>query len=411
MSQFIIKFLGFMPKASTTLLLLFLVFPSITQALNVDIENGSLKDLAAWTSNQTNKNIVLGPGVDSEMSVYCPDVDQGDEYQVFKNAVISSGFSIIEKGNYVTVINSESIKKDAGGLQDEKQTLSTKLINLKNISVDTVIDMLNVTARSYNAAGSVQRLSGSNSILLVSDPQSLDDLSSLVAVIDRQRPQVLIEAVIFETRQGEGQEIGVDLEAVSSDFSVGSLFSDLFNLPPGGYLSFDDPGKFNALVKALQSNDLTRLLSTPSILVTSSESARISVGQNVPFVTGRVNIEGTAQPVETIERHDVGVSLQVLPFVLDNGLIDLQVNQVSSSVNSSAIASDLITNQRSISTRLNVIDGQYFILGGLIGEEDRDQVNKIPLLGSIPFIGKLFQSRSTEKVRSKLNVILRVTIV
>ena len=171
---------------------------------------------------------------------------------------------------------------------------------------------------------------------------------------------------------------------------------------------------FGILVQALSQSTQANLLSTPSITTTDNKAATIVVGQNVPFRTGSFATDGnTATPFTTIERRDVGITMQVLPRVTSNGIVRLDISQeVSSLVNANVEgAVDLVTNRRLIETTVQAQDGGTIVLGGLITDDSRNAKGKVPGLGDAPLIGGLFRSRSEDSTRRTLFVFLRPTVI
>jgi general secretion pathway protein D len=144
-----------------------------------------------------------------------------------------------------------------------------------------------------------------------------------------------------------------------------------------------------------------------------NQEAEIVVGQNVPFVTGQTASSTNTNPFTTIDRQDVGVTLKVIPHIHDGEAIRLEVEATAESVSNTTVAgsADLITNKRSIKTMILSDDGETIVLGGLIRDDVREVVSKVPLLGDIPLLGWLFRSKSVNQVKSNLMVFLRPTIV
>jgi general secretion pathway protein D len=176
-----------------------------------------------------------------------------------------------------------------------------------------------------------------------------------------------------------------------------------------------------ALARALQANSLNNILSTPTLLTLDNFQAKIVVGQNVPFVTGSfasasaVTTPGlpAVNPFQTIERRDVGLTLRIKPQISEGGAIRLEIYQEVSSVDptSRSGASDLVTNKRSLETKVVVDDGNTIVLGGLIDNTIKQTQEAIPLLGSIPFLGALFRYRQEVRQRTNLMIFLRPVIV
>ena len=147
-----------------------------------------------------------------------------------------------------------------------------------------------------------------------------------------------------------------------------------------------------------------------------NEEAELSVGQEVPFITGSFTgaADNATNPFQTIEREEVGVLLQVTPQINDGDAVRLEIVQESSSIAGSATAlgtADTVTNKSTISTNVMVGDGELLILGGLIDNQITDSTSKIPVLGDIPILGNLFRSRSESDDGRVLMVFIRPTIL
>jgi len=151
-----------------------------------------------------------------------------------------------------------------------------------------------------------------------------------------------------------------------------------------------------------------------------NEEARIVVGQNVPFRTGSTTSgsDGASNPFTTIQREDVGLTLEVTPNIHDGNLVQLKVHQEVSEVDPASLSvigadgsADLITNIRTIDTTILVDDKEVIIIGGLIRDKETFNDSKVPLLGSIPGIGFLFRSSSTTTQKQNLLVFLRPTVL
>ena len=171
---------------------------------------------------------------------------------------------------------------------------------------------------------------------------------------------------------------------------------------------------FGLLVQALSNSTRARLLSTPSVTTLDNEPATIVVGQNVPFRTGSFATDGnTVTPFTTIERQDVGITMNVVPRITAGGVVQLVIEQeISSLVNGNVEgAADLVTNRRVINTTVMADNGGTVVLGGLITDDRLSSEQKVPGLGDIPVVGNLFKSRDARESRRTLFVFLRPTIL
>jgi general secretion pathway protein D len=173
----------------------------------------------------------------------------------------------------------------------------------------------------------------------------------------------------------------------------------------------------SALARFIETQAGGNVLSTPNLLTLDNEEAKIVIGQNVPFVTGQYtsnNNSGTSvNPFQTIERKDVGLTLRVRPQISENGTVKMQIFQEVSSVQPGSInsASGLITNKRSIESNVAVDNGSIVVLGGLLQDEYAGNEQKLPGLGDLPLIGRLFKSETRSRKKTNLMVFLRPVVV
>jgi general secretion pathway protein D len=208
---------------------------------------------------------------------------------------------------------------------------------------------------------------------------------------------------------------GANLPALFADSvsdTLGAVSSGFF----AGAVKLSGKDRFAALLRALEGDVATNILSTPTLVTLDNEEAEIVVAQNVPFITGQYTNTGsgtdtTVNPFQTIERQDVGLTLRITPQINEGDSVKLDVEQEVSSLSPSPVATDLITNKRSIKTTVMVRDQQTIVLGGLIEDTFRDNVQKVPILGDIPLLGHLFKSTTTTKDKQNLMVFIRPVII
>ena len=287
-----------------------------------------------------------------------------------------------------------------------------------------------------------------NAIVVRADPGTMSEIQEILRQLDIRRAQVLIEAAIVEVSADETSAIGIeagiaDAGGESVPFASTSLNGIISNLlsnisatavdgkidPVQGIASVGSPTlavarldpdgiSFGAIINAIAINTSADLLSTPSILTLDNEQAKILAGQTVPFRTGSFTStsNGASNPFTTIQREDIGIELTVTPHIHDDGSIRLEVFQTVENVVNTGLEigeagfSDVVTNKRSIETTILADDRQTIVLGGLIQDDVRETLKKVPLLGSIPFLGRLFQNRSMNRTKRHLLVFLRPTI-
>ncbi|MBO0614903.1 type II secretion system secretin GspD [Thiothrix fructosivorans] len=268
----------------------------------------------------------------------------------------------------------------------------------------------------------------SNSIIISGPPTLQKNMMSVINQLDRRRAQVMVEAVIAEVSTDLSNKIGASLVSNGSNGvgysnfgglgTIAGLYSGIktSTIPniANGLLLGGGNDSFGAIVEALKGDAATNILSTPTLVTMDNEEAEITVGQEVPFITGKSTnaANDTTNPFTTIERKDVGLKFKITPQINRGETVNLKIDQETSNVaSSSAGASDLITNKRRITTNVMVEDGQILVLGGLIEDNYRDSESKVPFLGDLPVLGNAFRSNTTNKTKNNLMVFIHPIIM
>ncbi len=342
------------------------------------------------------------------------------------------------------------------------------VVNLQYARAETLAPLLNGILSNAVAApagkdapapaggsnNSVVADTATNSLIITADAEALQTLKNVIARLDIRKAQVLVEAIIVELSGDRGRDLGVqwlfqnDNGAYGSSSSgsaasaaiVGAALAGQQRDANGNIIDIRGPlaqalattpgqvlgiGRlssnlsFNVLISALQTEKSANILSTPSLMTLDNEQATITVGQNVPFVTGSYTSTGNTSsnpgnPFQTIERKNVGVTLRVTPHINEGDSLVLQLSQEVSSLlgaGSALLNNNPITNERKIDTTVLANDGQTVILGGLMEDSLNKSDQKVPLLGDIPGIGRLFSSTSNSLTKTHLIVFLRATIL
>ncbi len=286
----------------------------------------------------------------------------------------------------------------------------------------------------------IQADSMTNSLIITAPDHLFNNLRGVIDRLDVRRAQVYVEAVIAEVNLSKAGEFGVQWVAAGGNDKIGggilsaigstsanlaTLYSGFasgsLSIPAGSYLGIfnGDPtngtASLGALAVAIQQSGDGNVLSTPNLLMLDNEEASITVGQNIPIVTGSytTSSSGSTNPFTTVERKDVGIKLKVRPQVSDGGTITLTVSQEVSGIDSSVSTggAGIATKVRTIDTKVLVDNDQTIVLGGLIQENVSLNQSKVPLLGDIPWLGQLFRYESRSSEKTNLMVFLRPRIL
>lgn len=389
--------------------LLFSFSPVRAEPSTFETANTPISEFVAWGARELNQPIVLGAGVVGTVTFTAPNLEPSEYASFFNNVLSAHGYWVqYENGLYVVKPLDSSV--------ENVEPSFVKLYRLSHVRNSKISDLLQSTLSATSKQRvkdnpinnfTVEILPTTNGLIVTGTRQQLDKVDAIISGIDRPQRQVFIEAIITETSYDDSQEVGVNMHLAleSAGFVTNTTVVDLLT----DNAAIFEGGDFQALVKAVKTNENTELLSRPNILVMDRERGYVTVGQNVPFLVSSEVTDG-GNTVQQIERQDVGVSLEVVPHVIDDRIV-LQISQESQAVTNSTVAADIITNKRTLQTVVNVKDGQTIMLGGLISSDERKRISGVPLLKDVPILGALFRSERNEKVDKELRIVLKTTIL
>lgn len=311
----------------------------------------------------------------------------------------------------------------------------------------------------------VTRLEGTNALIVAANPDVQRMVGELIRQLDVRQEQVVVEAIIVEISESLAKELGVqwlvggeDVPFAVTNFSnaspnivdvAGGLLADQFDTTTttttdtattvttnssvgdalrqnaadavlaarggfGGFAtSLGGNAVLGAIINAVQSDTDSNVLSTPSLTVNDNLKGSILFGQEIPVSTGEALSGNFDNAFRTIQRQNVGIELEVTPQINAGREVRMELRQQVSSI-AGPVSDDfneLIINKREINTTVTVGDGEIIALGGLLDDNERRTIQKVPLLGDIPLLGELFKSRGKSRVKTNLMVFIRPTIL
>ena len=273
-----------------------------------------------------------------------------------------------------------------------------------------------------------------NSLIIMADKEDYMVLEHVIQKLDIPRSMVYIESLIMEVDMSTSFNIGIDWSAFGKtsidgkETVVGGGFRQGFVAPSellqGGLtvglltepinIAGIDVSNISAIINAVKTDDDFRILSTPQILTTDNEEARITVGENRPYQT-RSTTDVSGGTFESFEYRDVGKILKITPHVTEDRLVRMQINLEVTAIDQKATlttSSTLpVTLKRTVDTTVIVKDQQTVVIGGLIDDSTTQSENKVPVLGDVPLLGWLFKKRGDETVKTNLYVFLTPRVI
>lgn len=405
---------------------------------SLEFREVDIKDILRQLSKQYDLNIVFSENVKSLVTVQLNNITVE---QALDSIITVNGFSYTKKGNVYKVATQEEAQREG------KQT---KLFKLNNANALKLKDTL---AKVLTSEGSIEADSRSNSILVTDSLAAINKVEQMMPVLDELTPQVLIEARLIETSLTNAENLGIDwntqisaqgakrtvtfpfdpLGAGTNDanqwyrnfFPSSSSTDANFTSTSGLAFPFVNATQFtfgtldftslSAVFKILKSRTDTKLIANPRIVTINNQKATINVGKVIPIATYQMDSASGQWLVTGWENVNVGINLEVTPQISPDGHIRLKLKpEVSSEVSSigTGVNQRPIISTRTAETEVQIRDGQTVVIAGLVKTKDYTTVNKVPILGDIPFLGYLFKRKnvgtSTEP-KEKTDLMIFVT--
>ncbi len=357
--------------------------------------------------------------------------------------------SVIVSANELVTSN---IKNTLKSLDDDvKSDDSIDVIYLKYAKSADIAAILNSIAGGFppdddGVKTVITHHEKTNSLIISSAEANLSSIRNIISQLDIRRAQVLVEAIIVELSETAAKNLGIETifngtdkdsvpigvtrfagsgpdllsivgsAADSTDVTLSTTAAASLLNTQGLIAGFGDltPGKDNfvGIINAIAQDSNSNILSTPSIMAMDNELATSIIGQEIPITTGESLGTNNTNPFRTTSRQEVGIKLEVTPQINEGSSVVLKIKiEVSGVAGVPMSGIDIITNKRAIETTALVDNNQIIVLGGLVDEDTQDSISKVPFLGSVPILGKLFQSSSSTTVKKNLMVFLRPTII
>ena len=362
----------------------------------------------------------------------------------------SASNSVIVSANLITTnIIKETLQQlDADAISEG----SVAVIYLKYANAEEVAGIVSSIASRFISSESEKPIvtyhAPTNSVVVSSDESNIATIKNLISKLDIRRAQVLVEAIVVELSETAARSLGVETifagaedgevpigitrfqngtgpdllgltgsaiesgdNANFSNIAANSLLNSQGIIAGIGKISEDDDSMI-AIINAIDADKNSNILTTTSLLAMDNEEASTVIGQEIPITTGESLGSNNTNPFRTTSREEVGIKLSVKPQINEGNSVILEIKQEVSGVAGPLTGTtDLITNKRTIETTVLVDNNQIIVLGGLVDEDIQEDIQRVPVLGSIPVLGKLFQSSSESKVKKNLMVFLRPKIL
>lgn len=398
--------------------------------VSLNFRDVDIKDVLRVLAYESAVNIVAGPEVTGLVSIQLDEVPWKRALDV---VVETYGYAYDQRDNIITVTTVENLKKrrEDAMLLSEQEALITRTFLLNYAKAAEVI---NSVQKMRTERGSINYDERTNAIIVRDTSSNVEMIGEVIDQLDQTTPQVMIEAKIVETTLGDTEKLGIDWNVVVSgngaiwptswpltdtQHAGGDFFPDISSEDATEVFTYGtlDTGSFQATLEMLDSRSDTNTLSNPRIVTLDNKPARIVVGQQYPFPEYTYNEDQAQMQVSGWEYKDIGVIFEVTPHVNNAGMVTLDLEPKVTAIDSyvtvdSTGGTDVpLLTTRETKTSVMIKSGETLVIGGLISDVETEAESKVPFLGDIPLLGRLFRHSSTVKAKTDLLIFLTPHII
>lgn len=398
----------------------------------INVDDNGLVDMDVVDANATD--VIREIGYQSEINMIT--------YGLPTNAITAkaSGLTIEQALSYVFRGTSFTFRKEGEmyiiGDKSTSGIASNKLIRLKHIRSDVVIDLI---PESILQNADVQVIKEQNGLMVIGTNDVIVELENFISEIDYPTPQIMIEALVVDVNTSDMYQLGLSLSSgVKPDSGFFNPFTLLFGqgdnqsgglsvqgggadvnatFAPGGNLFGVKnlgrlPSDFIFRIQALDQEGLVTVKSRPQISTLNGHTASIEIGTTQYYIfTSTTPLQSPnnviTQESQRFESIEANVLLEITPWVSASGNVTVEVHpEFNTPVGSLSADVPPTINSRVLDSTVRLKDGETIILGGLIQESETENINKVPILGNIPLIGRLFRNKSTSLIKSELVIFI-----
>ncbi len=399
---------------------------------SLEFREVDIKDILRQLAKQYNLNIVFSENVKGLVTVQLNNVSID---QALDSIITVNAFAYTKKENVYKVTTLE---------EAEREGKQTKLFKLNNADAVKLKDTL---SKVLSSSGSIEADSRSNSIVVTDSLSVINKIDGMIPALDEITPQVLIEAKFIETSLTNTEKLGIDWSttiqaqagkrpitfpfspkgkaswsngfaptstAVGTDIAASS-YAFPYAVKGDFTLGTLDFSGLKTIMDFLKTRQKTKLVAAPRIMTVNNQKATINVGKVVPIATYQRNENTGAWEITGWEQQNIGINLEVTPQISPDGHIKLQLKpEVSNIIDNvgDSLNQRPVTSTRKAETEVQIKDGQTIVIGGLVKDKESFTNKKVPFLGDIPFLGKIFtrnERGSAEEPEEKTDLLIFVT--
>lgn len=385
--------------------------------LSVDFPDEEVRTILRNVADLFELNLVIPDTLQGRTSLKLREVTWRQIFQVVLSPI---GYTFVEDSNIIKIVSQDSL---------QAEPVSTEIFIINYAKADDILKTI-TTLVDPAAGGKIIVDQRSNALVITERPSRMGRIRPIIDKLDRETAQVMIESKFIEVSDGDTKNLGVDWSSMSQAGIKSLSFKDNATVTGSTqpawiikdgltttsvpYITTFNSTNFSLFLNALQTKTKSRVVSNPTIVTLNNTEATINIGLQYPLPDYTYNAQTGAFAISGFTYKDIGINLKVTPQVNNQGFIRMalepEISDLGDPVNLGAGAGGAnipIINTRKTKTAVSLEDGHTLGIGGLIKSSNKQSQSKIPFLGSIPILGRLF--RTDNPTNDNTNLLIFIT--
>jgi len=373
------------------------------ELISLNLKDVNIKDALKIITEASGYNIVVDKDVNATVNIILTDVTW---QTALENILKTNGLTYMVQENIIRITTLDTVKRE-----EDKLPLVTKIITLNFAKATTIQGSLSTM---LSGRGSIQINTPTNALIITDTPEAVSKITMIAENLDIRTPQVMIEALIMSVKLTDSDQFGIDWIATYKNNAERSITQSLkasasiLDLAYGKTIL--PQWNFSEQIAIYAQDKKVTILANPRVLTLDNTAANIEINEQVPYSYVAKSTDGGR--VSETQFKEVGIKLFVTPHITKDKFISLDVKAEQSFV--ASFVGD--TNQpavdsRKAQTNFMLRDGETAVIGGLRKKEKTITIDKIPLLGDLPLLGKLFRKENSEITDTELIIFITPRIV
>lgn len=361
--------------------------------VTLDVKDVDIRDVARVFSRISGLNIVISDDVKAKVTFRATDVD----WETALNIILKTyNLTAQREGNFLRIITYEKLRREEDGVP-----LVTKVVFLNFSKAEELVRALDSLRSSR---GRIDTDKTTNSLIITDTSDRIEKMLLVIEELDKRTPQVMIEAMMVDVKLTDQEQLGINWAITGKDRPERSFTQTLLTSRTEGIIRYGKTilphANFTALIDFWAQNKKAEILANPKVLTLDGREASIELTDEIPYLSSSISSGNTSVITTTASFRESGIKLYVTPHISVGGFISLSIRteqSFQSGTVTTTTGAQPVIDSRKAETNLLVRDAETIVIGGLRKKDTTSTIDKIPILGDIPFLGRAFR-REVEQV-------------